>query len=102
MEEQTKMEEEHTITPPDSESLLRESPFLVEQGNCSYVCCNIYSNHLPVYIALAVLTLGIEVLFATPLSLCVTIPMLYYIIQVSSPTWKQSVILVLMQHMSKG
>ena len=95
MEEQTKMEEEHTITPLDSESLLRESPFLVEQGNCSYVCCNIYSNYLPVFIALAVLTLGIEVIFATPLSLCITIPMLYYIIQVSSPTWKQSVILVL-------
>lgn len=80
------MEEQHTITPLDPEFILRESPFLIEQSSCT--CCDVYSNHLPVFIALAVITLVIEVIFASPLSLCITIPMLYYIIEVSSPTWK--------------
>ena len=65
-------------------STAAKSRFLIEKKsnfNCNF---SVYSNHLPCHIALAVTILVIGFIIATPLSLCVTAPMLHYITQVSS------------------
>ena len=72
------------------EYALSEGPFLVEE--CAWYNLNnsIFSNHLLRHVVLAEILLVIEVFVTTPLSLFVTIPTLYFVIQVhvsNSENW---------------
>ena len=68
-----------------SMSTPKQPRFLVEKGTWFNSYISVYSSHLPFYTALAIIILIVEVIFATPLSLCATIPSVYYVTKVSSP-----------------
>ena len=68
-----------------SEGLISiESPFLVEESAWYNLKNSIFSNHLPLHIVHTVILMILEAILTSPLSLFVTVPMLYFAIQVSN------------------
>ena len=67
-----------------SASAPRQSPFLVEESSWLNFFMNVYSNHLPIHVVLTVCLLAAAFIFASPLSLIVTIPSVYSIAKVST------------------